>query len=54
MHGSFENGILGYAGGILEQPAKYVEAMQLVDNLMAEHERELYDKAAKNAKRAKR
>lgn len=34
----YSKGIMPYAGGLLEQPAKFVEIMDLVHNLNSEHQ----------------
>lgn len=34
LHGMFENGHLAVAGGALEQPAYYVQAMKVIGNAM--------------------
>lgn len=39
-HSMYENGIMPYAGGLLEQPAKFVEVMDLVHNLKESHKME--------------
>lgn len=41
LHGLYLQGILPYNGGILEQPAKFIEAMNTIDALMAEHQKDL-------------
>jgi hypothetical protein len=45
LHRLFELGQLPYEGGILEQPAKFIEAMRLIDGLKLEHQKDLEAKA---------
>jgi hypothetical protein len=47
MHGLFESGQLPYEGGILDQPAKYIEVMRLIGSLKLEHQKDLEAKAKK-------
>jgi hypothetical protein len=46
-HRLWEQGVLPYDGGLLDQPAKYVEAMRLIDGLKIEHQKDLEFKAEK-------
>jgi hypothetical protein len=47
LHGQFEGGQLPYEGGILDQPAKYIEVMRLISSLKFEHQKDLEAKAKK-------
>ena len=47
MHLLWSNGVMPFEGGALDQPAKIVEAMQLIDALKAQHQRDLESKAKK-------
>jgi len=47
LNGLFELGQLPFEGGILEQPAKFIEAMRLVESLKNEHQKDLEAKAKK-------
>jgi hypothetical protein len=47
MHRLYEQGVLPFNGGFLEQPAKIVEAMGVVDALKFEHQKDLEEKAKK-------
>jgi hypothetical protein len=47
LHRLWESGVLPYDGGVLDQPAKIVEAMGLVDSLKFEHQKDLEAKAKK-------
>lgn len=44
----YEKGIMPYTGGLLEQPAKLVETMDLVHNLMNEHQQAKEEHIKKN------
>jgi hypothetical protein len=46
----FQDNIFPYDGAFYEQPAKFVESMQLIDNLLSEH-KESQAQALKRAKR---
>ena len=37
----YEKGIMPFSGGLMEQPAKFVELMNLVDNLIQENKRDI-------------
>ena len=54
QNSSFNNGIMPYSGGMDEQPAKFVECMGLIDNLLEEHRKneEKKLKALSNGKRS--
>lgn len=47
LHRQWEQGILPFEGGLLDQPAKFIEAMKLVDALKFEHQKDLEEKAKK-------
>ena len=38
---SYEKGILPFSGGLMEQPSKFVEVMDLVHNLIKENQKEV-------------
>lgn len=44
---SFSEGVMPFSGGILEQPSKFVELMELVHNLKIEHQKEMEKKLEK-------
>ena len=46
----YKDGHMPFAGSLMEQPAKFVEAMELVDNLNLEHLKIIEDKAKKYGK----
>lgn len=45
----YESGIMAFSGGLMEQPAKFVEVMDLVHNLIEENKKEVdkFNHAAK-------
>lgn len=45
-YSKFSSGILAYDGGYMEQPAKFVEVMELVHNLIRENEQTTERKTA--------
>lgn len=51
---SWTNGIMPYSGTYLEQPAKFVEVMDLVHNLLEEHKKIIEEKQKSYGKRSKR
>jgi len=34
MHSHYKNGVLPYSGGLLDQPAVYLQAMELIDSIL--------------------
>lgn len=46
----YQQNIYPYSGGYYEQPSKFVEAMNLIDNLLSEHKAE-QESALKKARR---
>lgn len=38
LYGFYRDGVLAYAGGVMDQPAFYLQAMQIVGAIVAEHE----------------
>lgn len=59
MHArNIEKGLLPYAGGLLDQPAKFVELVAMINTLRVEDEnaraKAAADKAAKDAKKRTR
>ena len=46
----YQQNIYPYNGGYYEQPSKFVEAMNLIDNLLSEHKAE-QESALKKARR---
>ena len=49
LHDQYKKGHLAYPGCLLDQPAKYIELMRLMDRLFGEREQEL-NKEANNGK----
>lgn len=47
MHRQWELGVLPFEGGLLDQPAKFVEAMRAVEALKLEHQKDVQEKAKK-------
>jgi hypothetical protein len=47
LHRLWEQGVLPYEGGVLDQSAKYIDAMNIVGHLKAEHQKDLEEKARK-------
>ena len=41
LHKQYEKGLLAYEGPLMDQPAKYIALMQLMDRLQAEHSHRL-------------
>lgn len=50
---SWEKGIMPYEGSYMSQPAKFVELMELVNNLMSEHREEIAQKEANYGKQGR-
>ena len=53
MVNDYDKGVLPYSGGVFEQPAKFVEVMELVHNLKEEYNQEQEKKLSKYGKRSK-
>ena len=49
-HANFEKGMLPFKGTYLEQPSKFVDLMNLVDNLMKEDQEIKAERAKKNGR----
>lgn len=47
MHRQWELGVLPFEGGLLQQPAKFVEAMRAIEALKLEHQKDVQEKAKK-------
>lgn len=50
VHRQFRKGILANTGGLLDQPAKYLDVMNLVESFICEKEIEQLKKSAKNGR----
>lgn len=50
---NYEKGIFPYPGSYSEQPAKFVDLMELVNNLMSEHQTELTEKQKQYGKQGR-
>lgn len=48
MYNMYQKGIMGFSGSLLDQPSKYIEAMQLLDRLHIERENEQIKKQNKD------
>jgi hypothetical protein len=51
VHRQFRKGILANHGGLLDQPAKYLDVMNLVESIVSEKEIEQLKKSAKNGRK---
>lgn len=47
LHGHWELGVLPFEGGLLDQPAKLVQAMRIISSLKLEHQKDVQEKARK-------
>lgn len=47
MHRQYELGVLPFEGGLLQQPAKLIDAMRMVEALKLEHQKDVQEKAKK-------
>lgn len=55
VHRMFKNGVLAYPGGLMDQPAKYIETMNLIENITNGKELErIKNAAAANKQGARR
>lgn len=50
---NYTKGVYMYSGSLSEQPAKFVELMELVNNLMSEHKEELSEKQKQYGKQGR-
>ena len=50
MHRQFRKGILVNDGGLMDQPSKYIDLMNMVENLVSQKEIEAMKKSVKNGK----
>lgn len=48
LHTLWKKGKMLYAGGVADQPAKYVDAMMFIDSLLAELETDMIKQMGKN------
>lgn len=53
VHKNFRKGVMAYPGGLLDQPAKFIEAMNLIENIVSAKEIDRMNAQAK-AKGARR
>jgi hypothetical protein len=51
VHRQFRNGVLASEGGLLDQPSKYLETMNLVETLVMEKEIERINKSIKDGRK---
>lgn len=51
VHRLFRKGVLANAGGLMDQPSKYVDAMNFIENLVIEKETEQLKKSLKNVRK---
>lgn len=50
LYNMYKQGVMGFSGSLLEQPSKYIQAMQLIDRLHIERDIEIQEKANKDNK----
>lgn len=53
IYGKFDKGLLPYKGGIMEQPAKFIEVMDLIESLTIKQQEEMSKKAQRKWQRTK-
>lgn len=53
IYGKFEKGLLPFKGGIMDQPAKFIEVMDLVESFTLKHQEEMTRKAQKKWQKTK-
>ena len=53
MHEKYEKGLLPFSGGILEQPAKFIDLMAYVADLKSEHYNDMKKKSEKQQARTR-
>jgi hypothetical protein len=51
VHRQFRKGVLVNEGGLLDQPTKYIDMMNLIENLISQKEIDAMKESAKNGKR---
>jgi hypothetical protein len=51
VHRLFRKGVLAFEGGLMDQPSKYLDAMNLLENLITEKEIEQTKKSMKNGRK---
>lgn len=51
IHRQFRKGVLVNEGGLLDQPSKYIDLMNLIENLISQKEIDALKESAKNGKR---
>lgn len=44
LHSKYKEGTLAYSGGLLDQPALYIECMKQIEHLQYEHEEKIREK----------
>ncbi len=54
LFGHYRKGNLAFSGGLLDQPAAYIEAMELLDGTFAQIERERLEEAQRASTRRAR
>lgn len=54
VHRNFRKGVLGFPGGLMDQPAKYIDSMNLIENIVIGKELERMNAQNSKAKRQKR
>lgn len=52
VHRMFRKGVLANAGGLLDQPAKYIDVMNFLEALISEKETEALKKSVKNGQQS--
>lgn len=51
IHRQFRKGVLANGGGLMDQPAKYIDIMNLIENLISQKEMDALKESVKNGKR---
>jgi hypothetical protein len=54
IYSKFEKGLLPYRGSLMDQPAKFIDAMSIIERLTIEHQIEMNKKAQKKWTKTKR
>lgn len=54
MYRLFERGVLPFSGGVMDQPAKLIQVMAIIEGLDLKEKAEQQKRMAANAKRASR
>lgn len=52
IHRQYRKGVLANPGGLMDQPAKYIDLMNLVENLVSQKEIEAMKKSVKDGKQS--